>query len=110
MTLISRSSCLRSRWRRVGPSAALLGFTLGSGCALQPAAPPNPDVAHETFVQEVREAWQAHGAPGYAVAVAGADGIRAVTAGGVRRLGGTEPIEKGDVFHIGSVTKPMTAT
>ncbi len=48
--------------------------------------------------------------PGIVAAVADAESIRASAAVGVRRMGEPDAVRLGDRFHIGSVTKSMTAT
>jgi CubicO group peptidase (beta-lactamase class C family) len=51
-----------------------------------------------------------HRVPGVAAAVSRTDCALAEGAAGVRRLGGTDSVRSSDRFHIGSVTKPFTAT
>jgi len=48
--------------------------------------------------------------PALAAAVVRTDGMIAVGAVGVRKIGSDDPITLGDRFHIGSCTKSMTAT
>ena len=50
------------------------------------------------------------GCPALAVAVAGGSGIREVAVAGVRVVGGDERVQAEDPFHVGSITKSMTAT
>ena len=50
------------------------------------------------------------GCPALAVAVAGGSGIREVAVAGVRVVGGDERVQADDPFHVGSITKSMTAT
>lgn len=51
-----------------------------------------------------------HGVPALAAAIARSDGPIIVAATGVRSRGGPGSIRANSRFHIGSVTKPMTAT
>jgi CubicO group peptidase (beta-lactamase class C family) len=51
-----------------------------------------------------------HGFPALAAAVIVDGRIAATNAVGFRTLGGTDPVTVNDKFHIGSVTKSMTAT
>jgi len=53
---------------------------------------------------------RAHGYPALAAAVASRGGIVAAGVAGVRRAGGGDLVTLEDRFHVGSVTKPMTAT
>src|SRR5438270_102712 len=48
--------------------------------------------------------------PAMQATVVNADGIVAHGAAGVTKLGGSEPVTNADAFHIGSCTKPFTAT
>jgi D-alanyl-D-alanine carboxypeptidase len=52
----------------------------------------------------------AHGLPGLAAAVVLGDEIVAASAVGVRRLGGSATVQRDDRFHLGSISKPLTAT
>lgn len=51
-----------------------------------------------------------HGYPALVAAVASSDGVIAMGTTGVRKAGGGDPVTVADRFHIGSITKPMTAT
>jgi CubicO group peptidase (beta-lactamase class C family) len=51
-----------------------------------------------------------HGYPALVAAVASRDRLLATGATGVRKAGGNDPVSVADRFHIGSITKPMTAT
>lgn len=48
--------------------------------------------------------------PAMQATVVNADGIVAHGAAGVTKLGGSDPVTNADAFHIGSDTKPFTAT
>jgi D-alanyl-D-alanine carboxypeptidase len=48
--------------------------------------------------------------PALELCVIDADGIIEVASDGVRKAGGTAVIEESDLFHVGSMTKAMTAT
>lgn len=51
-----------------------------------------------------------HGYPALVAAGASSDGPLAAGATGVRKAGGNDPVTVADRFHIGSITKPLTAT
>jgi CubicO group peptidase (beta-lactamase class C family) len=51
-----------------------------------------------------------HHLPGFIGAVVGGQGIQAIGAVGIRKIGATDPITVNDQVHIGSDTKAMTAT
>lgn len=51
-----------------------------------------------------------HGYPALAAAVASSGGMLAAGAIGVHKVGGNHLVTVADRFHIGSITKPMTAT
>jgi len=48
--------------------------------------------------------------PALELCVIDADGINEVASDGVRKAGGTTVVEESDLFHVGSMTKAMTAT
>ena len=48
--------------------------------------------------------------PALELCVIDADGIIEVASDGVRKAGGTTVVEESDLFHVGSMTKAMTAT
>ena len=48
--------------------------------------------------------------PALELCVIDADGIVEVTSDGVRKAGGTDAVTSQDLFHLGSMTKTMTAT
>jgi D-alanyl-D-alanine carboxypeptidase len=48
--------------------------------------------------------------PALELCVIDADGIVEAASGGVRKAGGTAAVEESDLFHLGSMTKAMTAT
>ncbi|MEE8459701.1 MAG: serine hydrolase domain-containing protein, partial [Phycisphaerales bacterium] len=50
------------------------------------------------------------GCPGLAVAIGDGSGIRQVAVAGVRMVGGDDVVLAEDPFHVGSITKSMTAT
>jgi CubicO group peptidase (beta-lactamase class C family) len=51
-----------------------------------------------------------YGLPAVAGARVGPDGAIEVATTGLRRTGGVDPVTDDDLWHLGSVTKPMTAT
>ena len=58
----------------------------------------------------LQEAKDVSGTPGIGLVVASADEIIELHVLGERRLGGGDALQANDPFHIGSVTKPFTAT
>lgn len=56
------------------------------------------------------ESNRAHGYPAIAAAVASSAGLLAAGATGVRKVGDPQPATVEDRFHLGSISKPMTAT
>ncbi|MFK7884481.1 MAG: serine hydrolase domain-containing protein [Phycisphaerales bacterium] len=74
--------------------------------ALSPAASSDPaDVS--TFAESSR---QALGVPGFAIAATDSEGLIGWGVGGKRSAQANDPIQRTDRFHIGSITKSMTAT
>jgi CubicO group peptidase (beta-lactamase class C family) len=51
-----------------------------------------------------------HKLPGMVAAVVTGAGVEAIGVDGLRKLGAEERLETGDLFHLGSCTKSMTAT
>jgi CubicO group peptidase (beta-lactamase class C family) len=93
-------------------SLLLLALAL-SGCqSLRPPplpAPPPPGASAE--ISGILAAILAeHPAPALVASIGHADGSIETGAVGVRKLGRPERVTPDDRFHIGSVTKPMTAT
>ena len=81
---------------------------------VRPAADPDTAAAGydqwkdlADLVEQVRSDM---GCPALSVAVAGGAGVREVAAAGVRVVGGDDRVQADDPFHIGSITKSMTAT
>jgi len=67
--------------------------------------------AVEPLTQAGLEALRAAaGSPGFAAAAANRDGRHVAFADGLRALGQPQPITTSDVWHLGSITKSMTAT
>lgn len=79
-------------------SGAALGLTGVARAA--PPAPPEIDL--KALLKQT-------GAPAVAGMIVTRDGISYLEAAGVRRLGAADPVTKGDLWHIGSNTKAMTA-
>lgn len=81
--------------------------------SIRPGAAPRPNVdespAFSTLAELVDTLRVEEGLPGLAVGVVEADRIH-VAVGGVRRSGGEVLIHEDDGWHLGSVTKSMTAT
>ena len=83
----------------------LTGVLTGCGSKSKPTAPGAP-IPLATTVETIRAR---HGLPALAIAVIDRDSIH-VTVRGVRKLGTPTPAQTGDLFHLGSLVKPMTAT
>lgn len=64
----------------------------------------------KTLAQLVEQVQTDCGAPGVAIAIVRGGNIVDKACAGVRELGKPDKIEIGDLFHIGSVTKSVTAT
>ena len=98
---MSSLSRLLSR-ARPASLAALLAFAAHAGAAAQERVSGQLD-------ERARALIEAAGSPGGGVAVAGPDGISTGVAG-LRANGQEAQIRPGDLWHIGSNTKAMTAT
>jgi CubicO group peptidase (beta-lactamase class C family) len=74
--------------------------------------------AHGAGVSQVQPAFHAsvaairerYGVPALAAALVNSKGILVVAAAGVRRHDCADPVQNGDAFHLGSLTKSLTAT
>jgi len=86
----------------------LLPLLLAFPAALQDAAPVEPKGADVAARIEAirREA----GVPALGGALVTVDGLQGVWVCGTRRAGGPELVRQGDLWHLGSCTKAMTAT
>jgi CubicO group peptidase (beta-lactamase class C family) len=71
------------------------------------AAPPAPEALTQARLAALRAEC---GSPGMAAAAANRDGRHIAFADGVRAIGRTERITTSDQWHLGSITKSMTAT
>lgn len=67
----------------------------------------NPSDRIQQLAAEVR---QSSGVPAVAIVAVNSDGIIGTGAAGVRKAGDPAAVVVADAFHVGSVTKPMTAT
>jgi D-alanyl-D-alanine carboxypeptidase len=80
--------------------------------------PSTPNPTQNDAVNQQDNTWQPYldrkrdeyGLPALAVAVANQERLLLTAVSGLRTLNGDAPVEIGDTFHIGSITKPMTAT
>ncbi|WP_395645821.1 serine hydrolase domain-containing protein [Terricaulis sp.] len=79
-----------------------LVFTRGEAAA---AAPPSALTQAQLDTLRTES-----GAPGMGAAAANSQGARVNVASGLRCIGRTEPITTSDQWHLGSITKSMTAT
>jgi len=71
------------------------------------AVATGPEALTQALLAELRAR---AGAPGMGAAATKRDGRNVAFAGGVRALGQPQPITTGDRWHLGSITKSMTAT
>lgn len=78
-----------------------LTAALGAPAILRGAA--EPDSLFETMRKQ-------HAVPAVAGAIVTVDGIRDSGCAGVRKAGGATPVTTTDLWHLGSMTKAMTAT
>jgi CubicO group peptidase (beta-lactamase class C family) len=97
---------------RALPLLVLFTLLLSACAGSAPSAPSQGEawVASGEISGILSAAMAGKQVPGMAAAVAHAEGPVLAGAAGVRILGKPEAITPGDRFHIGSVTKPMTAT
>ena len=92
---------------RLMPVIVTLLVTLAPGLALAQASAPALQAELEAEIAEVREAVGLVGAGG--IILQGED-VLAISVSGERRKGSGELIGNDDLWHIGSITKSMTAT
>ena len=91
-------------------SGSVLGTWTGAARAQGPAEPP-PQVPSDRGINEALEALRkTHGLPGMIGGVVRGGTLALVGAAGKRKRGSDEAIRAGDLVHIGSCTKAMTAT
>ncbi|MCX6085560.1 MAG: serine hydrolase [Caldiserica bacterium] len=91
--------------------AAALAFPVNDADA--PTYPPNGTAipARPTVLQrDVIALRETYHLPALELCVIDADGIVEVASDGVRKAGGTDTVTLQDLFHLGSMTKAMTAT
>jgi CubicO group peptidase (beta-lactamase class C family) len=89
---------------RLGGALALL---LAAAAAAQEAAPPAAPRDVGALLEPIRAEYAL---PALAGAVLRGERLAALGATGVRRKGSREPVTAGDLWHLGSCTKAMTAT
>jgi len=80
---------------------------------LQPTSPPSDDSAFGDWasLEDLLENVVAkHEVPGISMAVIENGMIKEVAVAGLRQMGGSDPVQRNDRFHLGSITKSMTAT
>ena len=90
-------------------ASLLIGLSvLSVGCS-SPAAPAveYPPDSFEARLERIR---QEHNLPALAAAVVRGGEVAEIGAVGVRKAGEATPVTTADRFHVGSVTKSMTAT
>ncbi|HEY5000685.1 MAG TPA: serine hydrolase domain-containing protein, partial [Candidatus Cryosericum sp.] len=107
------------RWTALGGTGLVVAVMVAVVLALPvsdvqaPTYPPNGSVipARPTALQRdaitLRETYHL---PALELCVINADGIVEVASDGVRKAGGTDAVTCQDLFHLGSMTKAMTAT
>ncbi len=81
---------------------------------VRPAADPDTAATRydqwKDLAELVEQVRSDMGCPGLAVAIGDGSGIRQVAVAGVRMVGGDDDVLTDDPFHVGSITKSMTAT
>jgi CubicO group peptidase (beta-lactamase class C family) len=106
----------RAAWRLTGLAVAVIVvavLTLSVQGVQAPTYPPNGKAipARPTALQrDVITLRETYHLPAVELCVIDADGIIEVASDGVRKAGGTTAVEESDLFHVGSMTKAMTAT
>lgn len=85
--------------RELLAAAPVLAF---AGCAKAQTASTAPEGSLQRVIDET-------GVPALAGAVVTPDGLPYLEAAGLRRAGGTDRVTPGDLWHLGSNTKAMTA-
>ena len=81
-----------------------------AGLLVQPYEEPAADFTWETLDDLAAKLSDAFGLPGVAIAVTGLDDAPEVGVAGVRSVAGGGPVQPGDAFHVGSVTKSINST
>lgn len=112
-TLVALLSSSGGAWFRVQLSVAE-GTRLIDGLLVEPAAAPSaeppPPLEWESLDQLAARLAADGDLPGVAIAWARRGATPQVGVAGVRAVGGGDPIEPDDPFHIGSLTKSVTAS
>ena len=107
------------RWTALGGTKLVVAVMVAAALALPvhdaeaPTYPPNGTAipARPTALQrDVITLRDTYHLPALELCVIDADGIVEVASDGVRKAGGTDAVEESDLFHVGSMTKAMTAT
>lgn len=101
--------------RSLAPLLALAACAASASPRAEPvptpaAVPAAPATKVERFRASLAELQRRYRVPALSVAVYTDQGLQAAEALGVRRAGEAAPVELGDRFFIGSITKPVTAT
>ena len=107
-------SLLRSRKKNIMIKMILVGIVLGLLGAMMFVRGKDakaPEVEYSDPVAKMLESIrEKHNLPALAAAVVVDGKVVATNAAGFRKAGGTEKVTVNDEFHLGSVTKSMTAT
>jgi len=91
--------------------AALLLAALSPACGSDPVVPDEPGRAGDGMLAETLEFVRAaHDLPALAAMMVHQGRVIEMAAVGMRVNGGSEPVTPNDLWHIGSITKAMTAT
>lgn len=105
--------------RRAGPSgprparllALIAGVALLASCGSHPVLPDDSGRAGDgTLAAALEFVRDAYGLPALAGMIVHRDRLIEMAAVGTRVAGGPEPVTVDDLWHIGSITKAMTAT
>jgi CubicO group peptidase (beta-lactamase class C family) len=88
-----------------------VGAALLAACGSDPVVPDTPGRAGDGELAEALEfVRDAHDLPALAGMIIHGGGIIEMAAVGAREAGGSEPVGVEDLWHLGSITKSMTAT
>ena len=89
----------------------LVGAALLAACASDPLVPDDPGRAGDGKLADALEfVRDAHGLPALAGMIVHQGGVIEMAAVGTRAADGPELVTADDLWHIGSITKAMTAT
>jgi len=104
----------KGEWLKMSISVESEKPHLINGLLLQPGTPPVDDEAVFKSFKDIKDLLtrlrELHGIPAIAAAHVKGDKVVDHAVVGVRRHGSQEAVQPGDLFHVGSLTKSITAT